>query len=306
MVSSLAAAAAKITLTPPPPKTPQKNDAGKGQLSNAKNQKKAQPYKKISKQETEVPVPRSSLAQYNDERQRTPAKSGDTDKKNRNYNSSRKKNTGNKPKASSTAETIKFEFYLNSSDDELSGPQRKDKNRRGRDKDWISNGDKNYQKHGTSQRTNNSTYRQKDYHKSNNDTGKKNNASTQERDGRSRNLNDNNGRVIDVNVSRRLIGHALGKRIPANEQRVNKYDNGPKNQSQQKKSSLAQHKSTPSQYSNKKKNAKKMEIESRTLRQEPQSDQEQAPKLIPSSQLDGPIEKCKMKRWADDDDDDDY
>eukprot|EP01083_Nonionella_stella_P056374 148463_1 len=319
MVSSLAAAAAKMTLTPSP-KTPQKDDTGRVQQSKLKHEKKAQPYKKNHKKETEVSGgtelgPRSSLAQYNNERQRTPAKNGDTDKKNRNNNgSSRKKNTANKPKGPSTTEPVKFEFYLNSSDDDSPGPRHKDKNRQGRDKDWISNGGKSYhQKHDKSHhRGNNSDHRQHhDAHNSHQNTGRrKNNASKQERGGRFKNSNENNGRVIDVNVSRRLIGHALGKRIPVNEQRTNnKYDDGPRknqNQSQQKKSSLAQHKSTSSsQYSNNKKTVKKIETKS-PLRREPESEQEEGPKLIPSSQLNGPIEKCEMKRWADDDDNDDY
>jgi len=317
MVSSLAAAAAKMTLTPSP-KTPQKDDAGRVKQSNFKHEKKAQPYKKNNKKETEVSGgtgmemgPRSSLAQYNNERQRTPAKNGDTDKKNRNINvNSRKKNTANKPKVPSTTEPVKFEFYLNSSDDDSPGPRHIDKNRQGRDKDWISNGSKSHQKHDKSHnRGNNSDNRQHDAHNSDHNAVRRNNVSKQERGGRFNNSNDNNGRVIDVNVSRRLIGHALGKRIPVNEQRTNKYDDGPRknqNQSQQKKSSLAQHKSTPSsQFSNNKKTVKKIKTKS-PLRQEPESKQEEGPKLIPSSQLNGPIEKCEMKRWADDDDEDDY
>ncbi len=250
-LSSLAAAAAKLSLTPTKV------------LDGTSTQKRLP-----SKQNERSSKERSRGSSHiNSSNKATPRRV----KGHRRKDTSSKRNSGCNKGGDSPKQEIpnQFEFYLNPSDSDDYSTGEENGKPRYNEKPKPNN----HQKHRT---PTTSSHRQ---NRRNEPSSIKRQQKESIRDGALNNGNPN-GRIIDVNASRRLIGHALGKRIPSTDQnRQRKFElvNASKqdNQSQIKPLRVDMEYSSPSKTHS-------------------------GPVLIPSSQLDGQIKVAEMKRWADD------
>jgi len=232
-LSSLAAAAAKLSLTPT-------------KVLDGTPAQKRLPSKQYEQSPKEI-------------------KRNNPHKRSTNKATPRRNNGGNKGSDGRKQQNPnQFEFYLNKSDSDDSLHGEKSRNRR-RDNEEPKLTHQKYR----SPATNSHRQNRRNDPDSIKRHGKQQKGSTRD-----------NGRIINVNASRRLIGHALGKRIPTTDRNREKNIETVKAPNQEDQSQIKfQH--------------KKMEYSS-------PSKTHSGPVLIPSSQLDGQVKVTKMQRWADD------
>jgi hypothetical protein len=131
--------------------------------------------------------------------------------------------------------------------------------------------------------------------------------------------NNSNGKVIDVNVSNRLIGHALGKRIPSNNSHRTKPDtrihtsthNNNRHQHEKNHKDKGKGRGVDRNQTNRRggndgngsgyHQQQRQNISPKNNSPDKIQNGKPSPKLISSSENHGPVEKCvQVQNWADD------